>query len=998
MLKLNEKYIRALVIVMAMLFVQQQVVAQYYSWGSDSPCLKWNHIKQKQGKIHVVYPQHASFQGTRVFYYADAIKDYISFGYRHPQIKMPFIIHPENFTSNGIVMFMPRRVDILSSPLGSEYATPWLKQLVAHEFRHSAQYSNTSRGFPRISSWFIGEQALTGGIIAFPMWALEGDAVLSETAMTTYGRGLQPSFTMEYRALGNITKRNRNFDKWLCGSYKNFVPSHYNIGYQFCSYAYNKYGENVWNKVVRYTVRNPYTIMPRMIAFRKYYRTSMKKLMRETFNNLEEFWQKSNSEEDTSKPIISLPQKNYTSYSTPVVLNADSILWIKKDLNHTNHLILSNQKMDKEKKLTAIGRLSSRIDSNGKKVYWTEYRQSLLFAERINSVICWYDLQNGKLGHIRNVHNAIYATCTDKEIPAYVEYLPNGTYTIVNGERRTTLAPGLEVHDMAYDNTSDQLYLIVTSDDGMSIEKVTNNGLENIKKPSFVTIKSLRASEGKLYFGSTDSGKDEIHVIEIASGIEKRLTNSKYGSFSPYPVTDGKILVTTYNALGYVPSIQDAGQEIEQIEYRKIPRNKVNPPRERWNNLINLDTVRFTQNDSTLLAKKSKRFRKVPHMFNIHSWAPAGFNPMSLFGENFPAFNIGATIMSQNLLSNLSAYAKYAWSSEDGHIITGAFRYTGLGPTISAYVTYGGLQQAYNAYSYSAQDPDMTKYYLTSSAELKDIGKYFGTGISISLPLRFESTRRVRTIYFDVSYDYDNGLVADMDAWRKVGYSAYMLRNLSYRNGLHMMDFAVEWSSSNYRGHREAHPRWGHTLACHYAINPADRNFSDLIMLYGKAYLPGLAYSHSTSVALAYQNRLGGLRLSHAITELEFKSKMLLPKGYASYEISNRNYFAASLRYELPIWYPEGGIPSIVYFSRIRLRLGFDMASFDNPYGVVSGEVGAFRFETKRDRIYSYGGDLIFDVCPLRLPSSGEFTFSLSIYKPTTKKGIHWSIGVGLPF
>ena len=911
---------------------------------------------------------------------------------------MPFILHPKNFTSNGIVMFMPRRVDILTSPLGSDYATPWLKQLVAHEFRHSVQYGNTSRGFPRIASWFIGEQALTGGIISYPMWALEGDAVLSETSMTTYGRGLQPSFTMEYRAHGNITKENKNFDKWLCGSYKNFVPSHYNIGYQFCSYAYNKYGENVWNNVIRYTVRNPYTIMPRMIAFRKYYRTSMKKLMRETFNDLERFWEKSNSEEDTSKPLIDLPKNNYTTYSSPLVVNKDSILWIKKDLSHVDHLMLCDERMEHEKSLTAIGRISSRIDCDGRKVYWTEYRQSLLFGERVNSVICWYDLKSGKTGHLRGISNAIYATCTDKDLPAYVEYDPNGTYTVVDGQKRITIAAGLEIHDMAYDHSEKTLYLIVTSEQGMSIEKITEKGLENVKRPSFVTIKSLRAADGKLYFGSTDSGKDEIHVLETASKTETRVTNSKYGSFWAYPISEQKLLVTTYGRNGYVPSVQDTDTEIEQIAYRKIPRNKVNPPRELWNNLINLDTVRFSQNDSMRLAKKAKHFRKVPHMFNIHSWAPAGFNPMSLYGENFPAFNIGATIMSQNLLSNLSAYAKYAWSSEDGHIITGALRYSGLGPVISAHVVYGGLQQEYGAYSYTTNDPDKETFSLTSSAELKQSGKYFGAGLSINLPLRFESTKRVRVLSLGVTYNYDNGLVVDIDAWKRVGYSASLLRNISYKSGLHMIDFGFDWSSSQYKAHREANPRWGHTLSCYYAINPANRYFSDLIMLYGKAYLPGIIISHSTSVAVAYQNRIGGLRIPHAVTDLEFKSKMLIPQGYGSYEISNRDYFAASFRYEMPIWYPEGGIPSILYFSRIRLRLGFDMASFDNPYGVVYKKTGIFRFETERKRIYSYGGDLLFDICPLRLPSSGEFTFSLSIYKPTAKDGIHWSVGVGLPF
>ena len=44
---------------------------------------------------------------------------------------------------------------------------------------------------------------------------------MSETMMSSYGRGLQPSFTMAYRAMGRVgrnrrdTRDRRNTDKWF---------------------------------------------------------------------------------------------------------------------------------------------------------------------------------------------------------------------------------------------------------------------------------------------------------------------------------------------------------------------------------------------------------------------------------------------------------------------------------------------------------------------------------------------------------------------------------------------------------------------------------------------------------------------------------------------------------------------------------------------------------------------------------------------------------------
>jgi hypothetical protein len=77
--------------------------------------------------------------------------------------------------------------------------------------------------------------------------------------MSSFGRGLQPSFSMHFRAIGNWAKSG-NMSKWFCGSYREYIPDHYQLGYQITSYANTKFDENVWNKVVRFAVRNPYVI------------------------------------------------------------------------------------------------------------------------------------------------------------------------------------------------------------------------------------------------------------------------------------------------------------------------------------------------------------------------------------------------------------------------------------------------------------------------------------------------------------------------------------------------------------------------------------------------------------------------------------------------------------------------------------------------------------------------------------------------------------------
>ena len=235
--------------------------------------MKWSAIRTPD--VRMIYPDTASGLAARTLHYIRSVQPSIGYGFRHGPMRIPFVMHPENFQSNGLVMYLPKRVEFLSSPAIDSYSMPWYKQLVAHEYRHAVQYNNLDRGLIRVLSRLLGQQGSTVGLLFMPLWALEGDAVMSETMMSSYGRGLQPSFTMAYRAMGRVgrnrrdTRDRRNTDKWFCGSYRDYIPDHYELGDQLCSYAYDRYGENVWDKVAWDGSRNPYVILTTHAALRK---------------------------------------------------------------------------------------------------------------------------------------------------------------------------------------------------------------------------------------------------------------------------------------------------------------------------------------------------------------------------------------------------------------------------------------------------------------------------------------------------------------------------------------------------------------------------------------------------------------------------------------------------------------------------------------------------------------------------------------------------------
>ena len=187
----------------ALLLAATVARAQYYSWGADAASLRWRTIRTPD--VQVIFPDTAGAIARRTLHFIEAARPSIGYGFRHGPLKIPFVMHPENFRSNGLVMWLPKRVEFLTSPAIDSYSMPWYKQLVAHEYRHAVQYNNLNRGVIKGLSYVLGQQGSTVGLLLLPIWLIEGDAVQMETQMSSFGRALQPSFTMEYRALGAVS-------------------------------------------------------------------------------------------------------------------------------------------------------------------------------------------------------------------------------------------------------------------------------------------------------------------------------------------------------------------------------------------------------------------------------------------------------------------------------------------------------------------------------------------------------------------------------------------------------------------------------------------------------------------------------------------------------------------------------------------------------------------------------------------------------------------------
>ena len=962
--------------------------AQYYTWGADAP-MKWSTIRTPD--VRMIFPDTVDAVARRTLFYIRTVQPAIAEGFTHGPMRIPFVMHPENFRSNGLVMYLPKRVEFLTAPAVDSYSMPWLKQLVAHEYRHAVQYNNLDRGVIRVLSYLLGQQGSTIGLLCMPIWAMEGDAVMSETAMSSFGRGLQPSFTIGYRALGRIgTDRRgrdrRNIDKWFCGSYRDYVPDHYELGYQICSYAYDRYGENVWNKVARFGSRNPYMLATTRIALQKYYGTNVSTLFRETFDDLERYWASLPVPEESSRPLVAMPERNYTTYRWPLPLDDTTALVLKEDYDRPSRFVAVDTRTGAERTLAGTGAVSTRPVAGNGRVWWTEYRRSKLFEQRVGSQLCWMNLADGATGILPGRRHALYPVSAGETL-AWVEYDPSGRYSVVvrapeQAERRYAVPDDKELHGLAWDDRTAAFYTLVTDDSGMWIGRIDAAGLHPVTAGAYVTLSDLRAADGRLYFGSIASGRDEVHGLDLATGREYRLTTSVYGSFDGAPGRNGELLLTSYDRRGYRLAVQEADGTATPVEPARLPQNVVNPPRRSWRTL-NLDTVRFTGGDSLLQAGKfrTKRYRKGPNLVNVHSWMPAAFDPFAAVEEHRIEVNAGATLVSQNLLSSAEGYLSYGYNRSEGSIVRMGVRYFGLGVHLDLDASYGGNQLFY---ALASRDPETGKLVYQSQPSPD---RYYSVGLSATLPLYFQCGYRTRQLSISTGWNYSNGMVADMDKIVWHGGHISNIQRIGFLKGLHKLAFGVGFSDQVRLAHRDFAPRWGYALAANYTFNPSNRYFSDLISFYAQSFLPGFAAHNSLRLAVNYQTSLGGYKFPSGYAPLSYRSTRLVPQGFTSADILADHYLAFAADYQLPVWYPEGGIGSVLYFKRVRLNLGGTYAQF-RDLGMTGME---------RHRIWAAGGDVIVDFNVFRQPASATSTVKLSVYRPSNG-GVWTALSLGLPF
>ena len=240
-------------------------------FGGNPPSVKWNQINIEPARI--IFPRGLDSQAQRVASIVQNLAKEKPVKLGDQTRKINIVLQNQTTIANGYVGLSPFRSEFFLTPSPDNFSLgsiSWTEALAVHEYRHVQQFNNFRNGLSKTLYYLFGEDGLALAInAAVPDWFYEGDAVFNETALTRQGRGRLPLFLNAYPSLWQAGK-NYSWMKMRNGSLKDYVPSHYNLGYLLVNYGNHKYGTDFWANVTRDASAYKGLIYPFQKAIRKY--------------------------------------------------------------------------------------------------------------------------------------------------------------------------------------------------------------------------------------------------------------------------------------------------------------------------------------------------------------------------------------------------------------------------------------------------------------------------------------------------------------------------------------------------------------------------------------------------------------------------------------------------------------------------------------------------------------------------------------------------------
>jgi hypothetical protein len=911
---------------------------QYYNTGQDPASLKWMQINTDHFKI--IYPESYGQNGPDFARTLESSYKKLTSLFPEKKFKIPVVIHNNTIQSNGYVAWAPRRMEIHPTPEQSTIPLDPAEQLAIHELTHVMQMESLNTGFSRAASFLLGEQA-TGAVSSLiPLWYFEGDAVFSESVLTRSGRGRSPSFQKQIKAMilekGQIYK----YDKMLNGSFRNYVPDHYQSGFQMIAWSRSKYDHTIWDKALKFTGQQPFTLNPVNISLRNNYSLTKKKLFSQTFDTLKVLWKSEDAKSSKETYEILNPPKNdkYISYFSPVRAGSDSIIAVRTSLSQPPCFVLINQKEKTEKRIFTPGHFYPYFISFGDgKIVWVELNPDPRWENRNYSVIKILDTKRNLVRRISRRSRYMSASVSpDGNTIAAVENTTDNRNNLLLIDAlnfkiiQTVPVPGnASLQRPEWSENGKVITVINLTKEGEGIIKYDpgNQTWETLIEPGRIDIQSSSFRNDSLFFVSSRSGTENISLLKPDKS-ETIITNSRFGA-TDLSICGRNVMFSDYSSSGNNICSTKLYSDANGSGVRTTaPVFLI----DRFDDPGNNEPVAFRNAEEQYTPEP---YSKMQHLFRFHSWMPF-YTDIDELTSDPQTFKPGLTVMTQNSLSTLISTTGYKYS-DNRHQVHSKISWQGWYPVFNFDVNYGG-------------EPLISKQ-AASIADPSEIRQGLDFTGSITLPLVFSSGNFSQFIRPSFSVSYENNYI-------------YIREEGIYDYGQPQLNGRFYFSNYSRSAARDIYPRWAQVIDLNYGFYPSDKDlFGDLANIRTAFYFPGI-----------FNNQ--GIRFRYEADRQKFRrfyqsNRAAFPRGYLNllYPHGNINIYSEkldflSVDYAIPLVYPDFNLVSLLYIKRIRSGLFYDFArGTNNFYDKPSPLYNRFT-----EDFNSFGFEMLADFYLLRIP------------------------------
>lgn len=923
-------------------FILVSISAFSQNFGGFPPTFKWQTINEPE--VRVIFPKGLEGQAQRL---VNAIKymdqnNRTSIGEKRHKINIT--LQNQGVISNGFVQLAPFKSEFFTNPLqesGALGSLPWLDLLAIHEYRHVLQFTNGRRGFSKFSYFLFGEYgwAVTNNL-AVPNWFWEGDAVVTETALSEQGRGRLPSFQNPFRSL-KLAKTKYNYMKLRNGSLRSYVPNHYNLGYLMCVYGRETYGNDFWKKVFSDATSYSGVVYPFSRAIYRHSGGSVgsRKLYKQSLIYFNKKWQQ---ELDTLKItkanlVNTLPKgKTVTTYEYPYFVDNEKIIALKSSFKQipTFSLIDSN---GEETALKVQGFTTDNyFDFKNNTIVWSELRFDARWSNFDYSVLKVFDI-NTKISQTLTTKSKYFSPSLSQnaEKIVAVEQNTNQEYTLhildaKNGMIEKVL-PNPDNLFFTYPKFSiDNQYIIssvrnLKGEMALAKQSISTGEIEWLVGFSNNVLGVNYSTKDYVFFEASYSGIDNIYAVQFGNQQVYQITSREIGNYQPAISPDGKRMVFS--------QFSNKGNQLFSVNLDSVGFRLFSKVSLSKQTKFDFEAIRAEGGDILNKVPKDsfnvEKYNQVGKLLNFHSWIPIITHP-----------NYGLSFYSDNILNNLSASLSGSYNvNESSFNSAGNISYGGLFPILQL----GAFNNGDRKIVYDVNNGPFSKG--KDSLLLSEVGGNVGFNIPLNL------TKGVFSRYLNFSSQF---YVAEVT--RKYLDYNVLTSKLNYDLVTSTVNknlgVGFVFLNSKRKARQNIFSSFGQYVSLDYKRS---LSFSNVSQIHGICELSfrGLHPNHNLVVE-------GGYLLDNNNSNYRFTNNFYYPRGYRTVPSNTNEMFRIGVNYHFPIAYPDFGIAGILYILRIRGNVFCDA-------GFITADANLFPGlfdKTKQgySPANSIGGELIFDL------------------------------------